>query len=112
MPHIVIEYSREDAFDVQEVMLALHESAAATGVMQAEDLKIRATVFDDYLLAGVRDSFVHVSVYMLEGRSPERKVAVSEALRATLVELLPETHSVSVDIRDMDAVAYKKRLLN
>lgn len=112
MPHIVIEYSRDKAFDVKKIMLALHESAAATGVMLAEDLKVRATAFDDYLLAGVRDSFVHVSVYMLEGRAPERKVAVSEALRATLAEMLPETHSISIDIRDMDAVAYRKRLLN
>jgi 5-carboxymethyl-2-hydroxymuconate isomerase len=112
VPHIVIEYSRDERFDVNQVMAALYESAASTGVMLAEDIKVRGTAFDDYLLAGVRNSFCHVSVYMLEGRTPERKVAVSEALRATLAELLPETHSISIDIRDMDAVAYKKRLLN
>jgi 5-carboxymethyl-2-hydroxymuconate isomerase len=35
---------------------------------------------------------------------------VSEALRVVMARLLPHTKSLSVDIRDMDAVAYKKRL--
>ncbi len=47
---------------------------------------------------------------MLEGRTPEQKVVVSEALRVVMVRLLPHTKSLSVDIRDMDTVAYKKRL--
>ncbi len=93
------------------LLAALHESAAATGVMAAADLKLRALVYDDYLVGGVRDGFCHVSVYLLEGRTPEQKEALSVALRSTLVMLLPETRSLSVDIRDMDAAAYKKRLL-
>jgi hypothetical protein len=28
-----------------------------------------------------------------------------------LVELMPEVHSISIDIRDIDPDAYKKRLL-
>ena len=31
-------------------------------------------------------------------------------LRQTLVEYCPDIHSLSVDLRDMDPVAYKKRL--
>ncbi|MDB5563878.1 MAG: 5-carboxymethyl-2-hydroxymuconate isomerase [Tardiphaga sp.] len=114
MPHIVIEHSTDGhaAFDVTELMQALHDAAAATGVMQAADIKVRATAYADYLVAGRRDGFCHVSVYMLEGRTPEQKVALSEALRATMAQLLPQTKSLSVDIRDMDAVAYKKRLLD
>jgi 5-carboxymethyl-2-hydroxymuconate isomerase len=113
MPHIVIEHSTDGhaAFDVTELMQALHDAAAATGVMQAADIKVRAMSYSDYLVAGKRDGFC-VSVYMLEGRTPEQKVALSEALRAIAAQLLPQTKSLSVDIRDMDAVAYKKRLLD
>ena len=112
MPHIVIEHSTDGhgAFDATALMQALHDAAAATCVVQAADLKIRAMPYVDYLVAGKRDGFCHVSVYMLEGRTPAQKAAVSEALRAVMVRLLPETKSLSVDIRDMDAVAYKKRL--
>ena len=114
MPHIVIEHSTEGHghFDADALMRALHEAAAGTGVVQAADLKIRAMAFADYLVAGTRDGFCHVSLYLLEGRSPEQKVQLSEALRAAMVALLPQTKSLSVDIRDMDAVAYKKRLLD
>lgn len=114
MPHLVIAHSTAGHgchFDVAALMIALHRAAAATGVMQAADIKVRAVPYDHYLVAGKPDGFCHVSVYLLEGRSPEQKVAVSEALRAELNRLLPATRSLSVDIRDMDAHAYKKRLL-
>ncbi|ARP97807.1 5-carboxymethyl-2-hydroxymuconate Delta-isomerase [Pseudorhodoplanes sinuspersici] len=112
MPHIVVEYSSEGhaRFDVMELMQALHGAAAATGVIEAADIKIRATAFADYLVAGRRDGFCHVSLYLLEGRTPQQKALLSETLRATLAGLLPQTKSLSVDIRDMDAFAYKKRL--
>lgn len=113
MPHIVIEHSTDGHadFDAATLMRALHEAAAGTGVVQAADLKIRTIAYADYLVAGQRDGFCHVSLYLLEGRTPEQKVLLSEALRAAMVTLLPQTKSLSIDIRDMDAVAYKKRLL-
>lgn len=112
MPHIIIEHSTEGHahFDATALMRALHDAAAGTGVVQAADLKIRAMAYSDYLVAGIRDGFCHVSLYLLEGRTPAQKVQLSEALRAAMVALLPQTKSLSVDIRDMDAVAYKKRL--
>ena len=113
MPHIVIEHSTggHAAFDATALMRALHDAAAGTGVVQAGDLKIRAMAYDNYLVGGERDGFCHVTLSMLEGRTPEQKVRLSEALRAAIVLLLPRTTSLSVDIRDMDATAYKKRLL-
>jgi 5-carboxymethyl-2-hydroxymuconate isomerase len=114
MPHIVIEHSTDGhaRYDTTALMRALHDAAAGTGVVQAADLKIRAIAYSDYLVGGQRDGFCHVSLYLLEGRTPEQKVLLSEALRAAMVALLPQTKSLSVDIRDMDAVAYKKRLLD
>jgi len=112
MPHIVVEYSAEGhaRFDVTELMQALHTAAASTGVMQAADIKVRALPYANYLVAGKRDSFCHVSVYLLEGRTPEQKLTLSETLRSAMAALLPRTKSLSVDIRDMDSSAYKKRL--
>jgi 5-carboxymethyl-2-hydroxymuconate isomerase len=113
MPHIVVEYSAEEPTrsDVTELMKALHAAAASTGVMQAADIKIRALPYADYLVAGKQDSFCHVSVYLLEGRTPEQKLTLSETLRTAMAALLPHTKSLSVDIRDMDPSAYKKRLI-
>jgi 5-carboxymethyl-2-hydroxymuconate isomerase len=112
MPHIVVEYSAAGhaGFDVAALLQSLHDAAASTGLMQAADIKVRALSYADYLVAGQRDGFCHVSVYLLEGRTPAQKLALSETLRAAMAALLPKTRSLSVDIRDMDASAYKKRL--
>jgi 5-carboxymethyl-2-hydroxymuconate isomerase len=95
---------------VREVLLALHRAAASTGVVKAEDLKIRAQAFDDYLVAGQDRSFFHVTLYLLAGRTLQQKELLSVEIRKALVELLEDTYSLSVDIRDMDPDAYKKRL--
>jgi 5-carboxymethyl-2-hydroxymuconate isomerase len=111
LPHIVCHYSAEPKLaDIGDVLRKLHDAAASTGVVKAEDLKIRALRFEDYLVAGEQRSFFHVSLYLLEGRTPRQKELLSMELRRVLGEHLTQTHSISVDIRDMDAVAYKKRL--
>ena len=113
MPHIVCHYSASsDMPPILDVMLGLHHSAASTGVVQANDLKIRAQPFSDYLVAGEERSFFHVALYLLAGRTPEQKERLSIALRQELSELLPDIYSISIDIRDMDPQAYKKRLLD
>jgi len=113
MPHLVCHYSAStDMPPMQDVMLALHRAAASTGVVKAEDLKIRAQPFIDYLVAGEQRSFFHLSLYLLAGRTREQKERLSVALRQELSELLPDIYSISVDIRDMDQEAYKKRLLD
>jgi 5-carboxymethyl-2-hydroxymuconate isomerase len=111
LPHIVCHYSaKEEMPPIRNILLTLHRAAAATTVVKAEDLKIRAQGFDDYLVAGEARSFFHVSLYLLEGRMSPQKQALSVELRRVLIELLPNIYSISVDIRDMDPEAYKKRL--
>jgi 5-carboxymethyl-2-hydroxymuconate isomerase len=112
MPHLVIEYSSDtlDEAKVARLMERVSQAASQTGVMKPEDIKVRARGYDDFLVAGRQDSFVHLSVYLLAGRTPEQKVKLSEQLRATMAVLCPDVVSLSVDIRDMDPVAYKKRL--
>jgi 5-carboxymethyl-2-hydroxymuconate isomerase len=111
LPHIVCHYSAGQKMPpVREILLALHHAAASTGVVKPEDLKLRAHAFDDYLVAGEQKSFFHVTLYMLAGRTPQQKETLSVEIRKALVERLADTHSLSVDIRDMDPDAYKKRL--
>ena len=113
MPHIVCHYSASPKMlPMLDVMKALHDAAASTGVVKAEDLKIRALPFADYLVAGERRSFFHVSLYLLAGRTPEQKECLSIELRKALAGILTDVYSISIDIRDMDPEAYKKRLLD
>jgi 5-carboxymethyl-2-hydroxymuconate isomerase len=49
---------------------------------------------------------------MLAGRTPQQKQLLSVEISKKLSELLPHTYSLSIDVRDMDPDAYKKRLLD
>ena len=71
----------QDRPTVRDILLALLHPAAATDVVKAENLKIRALPFGDYLVASDRHSFFHVSLCMLAGRTPVPKPALSVALR-------------------------------
>lgn len=112
MPHFVIEYSRgiEETVDLDALMTAAHEAGAESGVMKAEDIKVRAIAYDTFRFAGI-ESFVHVTISLLEGRSDQQKEHLAVLLRERLARCCPDIDSISIDIRDMNATAYKKRLL-
>jgi len=111
LPHMVCHYSAGQSISpLRDILLELHRVAASTGVVKAEDLKIRAQAFDDYLVAGEERSFFHVAVYMLAGRTSRQKELLSLEIRKALVNLLGNTYGLSVDVREMDPNTYKKRL--
>ena len=113
MPHFVVEYARgiTDDAGLSQVMGQLVVAGVESGCMQVEDIKVRATPYDDYLLAQPGQTFVHVTISLLAGRSDAVKAGLAEIVRDKLDALLPDVTSISIDIRDMNPVAYKKRLL-
>ena len=92
------------------MMQAIFEAARSSGLMTPSDIKLRAIGYRDFQLNDGSNGFVHVTVSMLEGRTPEQKEALAIACRGALVNTCPQADAISVDIRDMDAVAYKKRV--
>ncbi|HVW54619.1 MAG TPA: 5-carboxymethyl-2-hydroxymuconate Delta-isomerase [Rhizobiaceae bacterium] len=113
MPHFVIEYSRgiEKTVDLDALMTATHEAGAESGAMKAEDIKVRAIPYDTFRFAGNIESFIHVTISLLEGRSDPQKEHLAVLLRERLARCCPDVDSISIDVRDMNAIAYKKRLL-
>jgi 5-carboxymethyl-2-hydroxymuconate isomerase len=114
MPHFVIEYSSglADTVDPELVMNAAHDAGAKSGIMNPDDIKVRAIPYETFRFAGGIDNFVHVTVSLLEGRSDSQKEHLSVLLRENLIRCCPTVDSISIDVRDMNAVAYKKRLLS
>jgi 5-carboxymethyl-2-hydroxymuconate isomerase len=113
MPHFVIEYSFnvEMVYDINHVMQITYDSGVGSGVMQAADIKVRARPYVYHRTLDPDDSFLHVTVFLLAGRTDLQKEHVSLLLRKNLIAYLETVTSVSVDIRDMNTVAYKKRVL-
>jgi 5-carboxymethyl-2-hydroxymuconate isomerase len=112
MPHFVIEHSEpiEPTPDFAHVMEELCSAAANTGVMHKADIKLRVIPCAQFQLNDGSTSFLHLTVSMLEGRTEGQKEALAIACRQVLVSTCPQIDAISVDIRDMDAVAYKKRV--
>ncbi len=113
MPHFVIEYARsiEQNYDIPKVMQIAFDSGVASGVMQAVDIKVRARAYDHYRMPNSGEDFLHVTVFLLAGRTNAQKEQLALLLRENLTKYLAQVSSVSVDIRDMNTQAYKKRLL-
>jgi len=113
MPHFVIEFSRsvENRYDVSEIMEVAFDAGVSSSIMKAEDIKVRAIAYDHFRLDGGMTSFFHLGAYLLAGRTPQQKEHFSTLIRSRLADHFPAIESISIDIRDMDPIAYKKRLL-
>lgn len=111
MPHFVIEYSRslESAYDLKKVMDVAFDAGVRSGVMKSEDIKVRAMPYDHARLGDGKETFLHVNVFLLAGRTSEQKEHVSTLLCDRLADSFPAIGSISIDIRDMDPAAYRKK---
>ncbi|MTI10472.1 5-carboxymethyl-2-hydroxymuconate Delta-isomerase [Curvivirga aplysinae] len=113
MPHFRIEYSRdvEERHDIGDAVKNAFAAGVKTGEMTADALKVRATPYDHHMINVDGGSFVHMTVYLLEGRTVEQKDKIGNILLESLSESFSTVTSVSIDFRDMEAAAYKKRVL-
>nr|WP_240954333.1 5-carboxymethyl-2-hydroxymuconate Delta-isomerase [Solimonas marina] len=110
---MIVEYSAglDAQLAIERVLDALGEAAAESGVMQRRDIKLRAIPYSHFRLLDGGDAFVHVTARLLSGRSDAQKLQLSSRLRECLASMLTHVHSISVEIVDMHAPSYLKRLL-
>lgn len=112
MPHLVIEYAQslDAVLDRQRLMSKLSAAVAETGIAQRKDLKVRMMAYSEFMLNDGSVSFIHLTLSLLEGRTPDQKETLAIVCRDVIDHCCPEADAVSVDIHDMDPGAYKKRL--
>jgi 5-carboxymethyl-2-hydroxymuconate isomerase len=113
MPHCIIDYSEDVAagVDIDKLIEAVHLGAMDSGLFPEYDIKTRALAFDRHRTGQTRDSFVHVAVHLLSGRSDEQKAMLSESVLARIEPMLPLVVSVGVEIIDIHRESYRKRVL-
>lgn len=109
MPHLILEYTDNlEAFAVQPLLAQLHDEVVATGAVNLKGLKSRAICHTAYRLADgdERYAFVHVQLWIRNGRSHETKQEMARrvmaVLEATFGARRQESYlSLSVDIQEM-----------
>ncbi len=95
MPNIIMEYSDNLEFDIQDLFARLHEEMLATGVVRMKGLKSRAIRHTEYRLADGHEGykFIHVALLIREGRTVEKKEEMSQRV----MKVLEETFADEVD---------------
>jgi 5-carboxymethyl-2-hydroxymuconate isomerase len=113
VPHIIIDYCAEVAeqFELRALLDAVHNGALDSGLFPEYDIKTRARAFQDHRTGQTRDSFVHVAVHLLSGRSDAQKALLSECVLARVEPLLTPVVCISVEILDIHRESYRKRVL-
>jgi 5-carboxymethyl-2-hydroxymuconate isomerase len=115
MPQIIMQYSSGLQLDVPATLLAINQALLASGQFQAEDIKSRAILLDQWL-TGTEPAmypFVHLQLHILTGRD----LATRQQLSASLLPVLqqhvsgPPGTQLCVEICQMEKESYSKLLL-
>jgi 5-carboxymethyl-2-hydroxymuconate isomerase len=113
MPHAIIEHSvnlnaGEGASSLPDIV---HQTMIASGLFNANDVKTRLHPVSDYRVGvkGAQGNFVHILIYLLEGRTLEQKQALTQNVFDALQSQYHQPiEQLSVDIQDMARATYRK----
>lgn len=108
MPHFIIECSENIANQInsEETMLEMHDLAMSSGLFNEKDIKVRIKPYQSYLVAGLRDDFIHIFGNIMEGRTANQKNELSRSMVAHLKSIFPEVKVISMNIRDFKKDGY------
>ncbi|EPJ52485.1 MAG: hypothetical protein OFPI_13490 [Osedax symbiont Rs2] len=109
MPHCIIEHS--DDLDDQQLINAVFEGTLASGLFEEHDIKTRSQAFIHYQSARSRQSFVHVSAKLLDGRTLQQRAKLSQAILAQLQQLHLSAVSLTVEVLEIETASYAKVVL-
>lgn len=111
MPHLVIEYAADMKLNAGDLVRYAHHAAVTSGLFQAADIKTRAIAVQDYIAGDKGLGFVHVTLYLLDGRTLVQKQQLSEHILDALTPLMEAGQSLSVDVRELMRDVYRKRII-
>ncbi|MGI9279942.1 MAG: 5-carboxymethyl-2-hydroxymuconate Delta-isomerase [Endozoicomonas sp.] len=113
MPHCIIEYSSdiEQKYSIKELVSGVHQGALESGLFKAEDIKSRAYPCEHFLTARPEESFIHITVRIMVGRTPAQKKALSQRVLTAADQIIPDVNILTVEILDIDTDSYSKRIV-
>ena len=82
-----------------------------SGLFALPAIKTRAYEAHDFLVGeqGALGSFIHITIYLMSGRTTAQKQQLSQSMFDALHERIAEADSITVDIRELDSDTYKKK---
>lgn len=113
MPHCIIEYSSAltSATTPQQIIEHVHLGALNSELFVPQDIKSRATAYQDFKLGCGSENFIHVTIKLLMGRTPTQKNQLSASVLSQLKALGLSSASLSVAVCDIDTSSYAKQIV-
>ncbi|BDS09404.1 5-carboxymethyl-2-hydroxymuconate Delta-isomerase [Aureispira anguillae] len=110
MPHFVIDCSEQiiEQQNPEKIMQLVYDTAAATNLFAAGDIKVRITPFKPayYNIGNTKDDFIHVFANIMEGRNTAQKSNLSRQIVSQLKKMFPDVPVISINIRDFEKSTY------
>ena len=108
MPHFIIECSANITLQKkpEEINTLVHQLALASNLFAEKDIKVRIKSYDNYLVGGEKQDFIHIFGNIMEGRTSEQKDKLSRSIIAELKLNFPDTPIISINIRDFEKAGY------
>jgi 5-carboxymethyl-2-hydroxymuconate isomerase len=113
MPHCVIEYSAplSARLCIQELLERVHQGAFDSGLFDLGSIKTRAIAFDYYAVGETPEAqFIHIRCALMPGRTAEQKKQLLAGIHAAIATLVIEVDSLTMEVVELDALSYFKRL--
>ncbi|WP_444930123.1 5-carboxymethyl-2-hydroxymuconate Delta-isomerase [Microbulbifer sp. SSSA002] len=112
MPHLIIEYAKnlEEKISVAALVSSAQETMRSSGLFASHTIKTRAKPYDQFIAGDNGGSFIHAEIRLLEGRSTREREELSSAVFNSLCQFAEGVPAVSVEVREMDASCYSKRV--
>ncbi|WP_252176881.1 5-carboxymethyl-2-hydroxymuconate Delta-isomerase [Endozoicomonas sp. 4G] len=113
MPHCIIEYSSgiEHKCSIRDLVSAVHQGALESGLFKTEDIKSRAIACEYFQTAQPEQSFVHITVRIMRGRTAAQKKDLSQQVLSAADRIIPMVNILTVEILDIDTDCYSKRVV-
>ncbi|WP_372872239.1 5-carboxymethyl-2-hydroxymuconate Delta-isomerase [Shewanella sp.] len=112
MPHCVIDFSANvvGADIASRLTQACHGAMLSSGLFEPASVKTRAHLAQSALTGEGNDSFIHVTIAIMPGRSSEKKHALMEAMVYAIAKAGISASSLTLEVRELDKANYVKKL--
>ncbi|QSE98811.1 5-carboxymethyl-2-hydroxymuconate Delta-isomerase [Fulvivirga lutea] len=110
MPHFIIDCSENvlNQESPERIMQKVYDTADSSSLFAKGDIKVRINPFKHYNI-GESEAFLNVFGNIMEGRTDEQKLKLSESIVAALKNMLPNVPFISMNVRDFEKANYCNR---
>lgn len=109
MPTLLFHHPRDLGDDTLELLVdALHHCALDSGLFEARAIKVATLPLYHPRQAGEKKPFAMLQVRLFAGRTQAQRLALSNALLATINEHLAERMSATVEMVETDSATFSR----